>query len=29
MNFGGQIALWPEAQRLFENVWARLAPPGG
>jgi len=28
MNFGGQIALWPEAQRLFENVWARLAPPG-
>ena len=22
MNFGGQIALWPETIRLLENVWA-------
>lgn len=26
LNFGGQIALWPEALKLLENVWARLAP---
>jgi hypothetical protein len=29
MNFGGQIALWPETLQLLENVWARLAPAGG
>jgi hypothetical protein len=27
LNFGGQIALWPETTKLLENVWARLAPP--
>jgi hypothetical protein len=24
LNFGGQIALWPEATKLLENVWQRL-----
>jgi hypothetical protein len=26
LNFGGQIALWPETTRLLQNVWQRLAP---
>jgi hypothetical protein len=25
LNFGGQMALWPESTRLVANVWARLA----
>jgi hypothetical protein len=25
LNFGGQIALWPEATKVLENVWTRLA----
>jgi hypothetical protein len=25
LDFGGQMLLWPPAQRLVENVWARLA----
>ncbi len=25
LNFGGQVALWPETTKLLENVWARLA----
>jgi hypothetical protein len=25
LNFGGQLALWPEATTLVENVWTRLA----
>jgi len=29
LNFGGQILLWPEARRLVENVWKRLAAPRG
>jgi hypothetical protein len=24
LNFGGQIALWPETLKVLENVWARL-----
>ena len=24
LNFGGTIMLWPETQRLLDNVWARL-----
>ena len=24
LNFGGQIALWPETLKLLENVWAHL-----
>ncbi len=24
LNFGGQIAVWPETRRLVENVWRRL-----
>ena len=26
LNFGGQIALWPEATQVLANVWSRLAP---
>jgi hypothetical protein len=26
LNFGGQIALWPESTKLLENVWTRLSP---
>jgi hypothetical protein len=26
LNFGGQLPLWPEPTKLFENVWRRLAP---
>jgi hypothetical protein len=26
LNFGGQIALWPETTMLLQNVWAHLAP---
>jgi hypothetical protein len=26
LNFGGQIALWPQTTQLLENVWRRLAP---
>jgi hypothetical protein len=25
LNFGGQVALWPETTKLLENVWAHLA----
>ncbi|MGH3002051.1 MAG: N,N-dimethylformamidase beta subunit family domain-containing protein, partial [Gaiellaceae bacterium] len=25
LNFGGQILLWPQTDRLLQNVWARLA----
>ena len=25
LNFGGQVTLWPQSQRLLENVWDRLA----
>ena len=28
LNFGGQIALWPQTTQLLENVWRRLAPTG-
>ncbi len=24
LNFGGQVALWPETRRLLENVWRHL-----
>ena len=27
LNFGGQVLVWPEASRLLENLWKRLAPP--
>jgi hypothetical protein len=26
LDFGGQMLLWPTAQRIVENVWSRLAP---
>jgi hypothetical protein len=26
LNFGGQMMLWPETQRVVENVWSLLAP---
>jgi hypothetical protein len=26
LDFGGQMLLWPQTQRLVENVWSRLAP---
>lgn len=26
LNFGGESLLWPETQRLLENVWQQLAP---
>jgi len=25
LNFGGQIMLWPETQKILQNVWDRLA----
>jgi hypothetical protein len=25
LNFGGQIALWPQATQVLQNVWTRLA----
>ncbi len=29
LNFGGQLELWPQSLKLFENVWARLAETSG
>ena len=29
LNFGGQLELWPQPLKLFENVWARLAETSG
>lgn len=26
LDFGGQMLLWPQTQRIVENVWSRLAP---
>ena len=25
LDFGGQMLLWPQTERLVENVWVRLA----
>jgi hypothetical protein len=26
LDFGGQMLLWPQTERIVENVWSRLAP---